>query len=56
MDLRVSGDMRELVELEVLELLEVYGFSMDTPFVSGSARMALEEQESTALGEESVYN
>eukprot|EP01126_Amoeba_proteus_P044414 TRINITY_DN4933_c0_g4_i1.p1 TRINITY_DN4933_c0_g4~~TRINITY_DN4933_c0_g4_i1.p1 ORF type:complete len:403 (-),score=26.04 TRINITY_DN4933_c0_g4_i1:434-1642(-) len=55
MDFRVSGDMRELVELEVCELLDNYGFPAEkTPFVSGSARMALEEEDPTELGTVSV--
>lgn len=57
LDFRVSGDMKELVELEVRELLEQYGFPADTlPCVGGSARMALEEQEPTKLGTESVQD
>ncbi len=47
--------MKELVELEVRELLDMYGFPADTiPCISGSARMALEEEEATELGTESV--
>jgi elongation factor Tu len=34
--------MGELVELEVRELIESYGFSSDTPFIHGSAKKALE--------------
>jgi len=57
MDFKVSGDMRELVELEVRELLDAYGFPAESiPFVSGSARMALEEENPTVLGTESVEN
>ena len=33
--------MHELVELEVRELLESYGFPTDLPVVKGSARLAL---------------
>ena len=33
--------MHELVELEVRELLESYGFPSDLPVVKGSARLAL---------------
>lgn len=55
MDFRVSGDMRELVELEIRDLLDTYGFPAgELPVVSGSARMALEEEEPTKLGTESV--
>lgn len=53
-DFRVSNDMKELVELEIRELLEAYGFPEDLPVVKGSARMALEETESTELGTGSV--
>lgn len=37
--------MGELVELEVRELIESYGFSADTPFIHGSAKRALEGDE-----------
>jgi len=37
-------EMKDLVELEVRELLESYGYPEDLPVVKGSARMALEEQ------------
>jgi len=46
-DLMMEGDMKDLVELEVRELLDVYGFSNDTPCVKGSARRALEENNPT---------
>jgi len=55
LDFRVSGDMHELVKLEVFEMLDNYGFSAEkTPFMGGSARMALEEEEPTELGTDSV--
>jgi elongation factor Tu len=54
LDFKISGDMKELVELEVRELLESYGFPADLPVLGGSARQALEEDEPTALGTESV--
>lgn len=54
-DLRVSKDMIELVELEVLELLEMYKYpSLDLPVVKGSARMALEEEEDSDIGTHSI--
>ena len=37
-DLMLEGDMKDLVELEVRELLESYGFPMDIPCIKGSAR------------------
>src|ERR1043165_3771668 len=46
--------MKELVELEVRELLESYGFSENLPVLGGSARLALEESEYTDLGMNSV--
>lgn len=55
-DFRVSGDMKDLVELEVRELLEAYGFPDDLPVVKGSARLALEEVDPTELGTGSVLS
>jgi elongation factor Tu len=46
--------MKDLVELEVRELLESYGFPDDLPVLKGSARTALEETEPTDLGTNSV--
>jgi len=54
LDFKISGDMKELVELEVRELLESYGFSSELPVLGGSARDALEEEVPTSLGTESV--
>ena len=53
-DLMLEGDMKDLVELEVRELLDVYGFSSDIPCVKGSARKALEEDNYSDLGTGSV--
>jgi len=53
-DLMMEGDMKDLVELEVRELLDVYGFSNDTPCIKGSARRALEENNPTDWGTGSV--
>lgn len=54
LDFKISSDMKELVELEVRELLESYGFSSELPVLGGSARLALEEETPTVLGTESV--
>ena len=54
LDLMMEGDMKDLVELEVRELLETYGFIGDIPCVKGSARRALEEQEPSEVGSGSV--
>jgi elongation factor Tu len=43
LDSMVEPVMRDLVELEVRELLESYGFPNDLPVVKGSARLALNE-------------
>jgi len=56
LDFKLSSDMKELVELEVRELLESYGFPEDLPVLGGSARLALEEIEYTDLGMKSVQN
>jgi len=54
LDFKISSDMKELVELEVRELLESYGFPSDLPVLGGSARQALEEETPSELGTESV--
>lgn len=54
LDFKLSSDMKELVELEVRELLESYGFPDSLPVLGGSARLALEEIEYTDLGMKSV--
>lgn len=46
--------MKELVELEIRELLESYGFPGDLPVLKGSARLALEESSPSDLGTGSV--
>jgi len=53
-DLRVSSDMKELVELEVRELLESYGYPDNLPVVKGSAKIALEEGTASEIGIKSV--
>jgi elongation factor Tu len=50
----LEGDMKDLVELEVRELLESYGFPEDIPCVKGSARWALEENDESDVGSGSV--
>lgn len=54
LDLMLEGDMKDLVELEVRELLDSYGFPDDVPCIKGSARKALEENEITEIGGGSV--
>jgi len=56
-DLMLEGDMKDLVELEVRELLDVYEYtSNDIPCIKGSARWALEEIESSEWGLGSIEN
>jgi len=50
----LEGDMKDLVELEVRELLDSYGFLGDIPCIKGSARIALEESDPTSIGTGSV--
>jgi len=54
LDLMLEGDMKDLVELEVRELLDSYGFIGNVPCIKGSARAALEENDPTTLGTGSV--
>ena len=46
----LESDMKDLVELEVRELLESYSFPSDLPVIKGSARQALLEETSSELG------
>ena len=55
-DLRISGDIKELVELEIRELLESYGYPEDLPVIKGSARCALEESSPTEIGTKSIQS
>lgn len=48
LDSLVEKDMKDLVEIEVRELLESYGFPSDLPVIKGSARRALLETSETA--------
>ena len=52
LDSMVEAVMQDLVELEVRELLESYGFPNDLPVIKGSARLALNEdfQEKSEMG------
>lgn len=43
LDSMAEADMKDLVEMEVRELLETYGYPADLPVIKGSARTALEE-------------
>src|ERR1700722_5848304 len=54
LDAMLEPDLKDLVEIEVRELLESYSFLGDVPCIKGSARIALEEEESTNLGTGSV--
>jgi elongation factor Tu len=54
LDSMLESDMKDLVELEVRELLESYGFPEDLPVIKGSARKALNEDEISDLGGGSV--
>jgi len=56
LDMKLSNDLKDLVELEVRELLESYGFPEDLPVLGGSAKLALEENENSDLGMNSVKN
>jgi len=56
LDFKIGSDMKDLVELEVRELLESYGYPDDLPVLKGSARTALEEVEPTELGTVSVMD
>jgi len=55
-DVRVSADMKELVELEIRELLEAYNYPDDLPVIKGSARTALEEEQESEIGMISIRN
>jgi elongation factor Tu len=50
LDSMFEPEMKDLVELEVRELLESYGFPQDLPVIKGSARSALLEDEPSVLG------
>lgn len=54
LDAMLEPEMKDLVEIEVRELLESYGYPMDLPVIKGSAREALFEEEASDLGKLSV--
>jgi elongation factor Tu len=54
LDAMLEPDLKDLVEIEVRELLESYSFPTDLPVVKGSARQALNEDEPSELGSGSV--
>jgi len=56
LDSIVEAVMQDLVELEVRELLELYGFPSDLPVIKGSARLALNEdlQQPSLIGMSSI--
>lgn len=54
LDFNLPGDMKELVELEVRELLDMYSFTDNCPAIGGSARTALTETDETELGTGSI--
>jgi elongation factor Tu len=56
LDSMLEPDMKDLVELEIRELLESYSFPGDLPVVKGSAREALLEDFPSELGTGSVKN
>jgi elongation factor Tu len=50
MDLLKDSEMIEMLELEIREILENYGFDESCPFIKGSAKLALEEKEESSYG------
>jgi len=50
LDSMIEPDMKDLVEMEVRELIESYGFPTDVPVIKGSARLALQEDTPSELG------
>jgi len=54
LDAMLEVEMKDLVEIEVRELLESYGYPTDLPVVKGSARDALNEDDPSELGTDSV--
>ena len=53
-DLKPSVDYQDIVDFEIRELLDSYSYSIDSPIVRGSAKRALEENEPSDLGLNSV--
>src|SRR5690606_33513574 len=58
LDSLIDFEMKDLVEIEVRELLESYGYPDDLPVIKGSARQALSETaaDATNLGLLSIKN
>jgi elongation factor Tu len=54
LDALLEPDLAFFVESETRELVSTYGFPYDLPFVKGSARKALEEENETEIGSGSV--
>lgn len=54
LDALLEPDLAFFVESEARELVSTYGFPYDLPFVKGSARKALEEENETEIGSGSV--
>lgn len=54
LDSLYDRSMKDLVELEIRELVESYGFDGNLPVIKGSARMALEEDRDSEMGTGSV--
>jgi len=57
LDALVEKDMKDVIELEIREMLDVHGFDgFETPLICGSARKALEERKDweTEIGSGSV--
>lgn len=54
LDALLEPDLAHFVEIETRDLVHMYGFPMDLPFVKGSARKALEEEEPSEIGAGSI--
>ncbi|XP_049850228.1 elongation factor Tu-like [Schistocerca gregaria] len=54
LDMLLEDDLKEFVEMEVRELVSTYSYPEDLPFICGSARKALEEEEASEIGTKSV--
>lgn len=54
LDSLYDRSMKDLVELEIRELVESYGFDGDLPVIKGSARTALEEEKESTMGTGSI--
>jgi elongation factor Tu len=53
-DTEEFAEMKELVEMELIDLLEQYEFPGDTPIIMGSALMALEGKDDHEMGTSAV--